>query len=242
MTGDAEFLNAARECAHSMQRDFAAGSIVHPILRLPSKEPLPHEGTWSRNPGCYQLKSAMAWHDVAEAGGEPEFEDRYEQALHSALANGPAFLPGAPRPEMVMDRLHAYCYFLEGMLPRAGDADVRLAISTGIERVSAYLRDIASCFERSDVCAQLLRVRLFAAESGIRPLDQAEAEDEAERVASYQRECDDARIDGGFWFGRKGGELLPYVNPVSTAFCGQALAMWSDYRQGRFEAAREELI
>jgi hypothetical protein len=33
-------------------------------------------------------------------------------------------------------------------------------------------------------------------------------------------------VNGGFYFGRKNGEWMPFVNPVSTVFASQALAMW----------------
>ena len=80
--------------------------------------------------------------------------------------------------------------------------------------------------------AQLLRVRLLAEQLAGVPLDRAEAEEEAARVPEFQFQHSDPRIRGGFWFGRKGPELLPYVNPVSTAFCLQALKMWQGYLQG----------
>jgi hypothetical protein len=43
-------------------------------------------------------------------------------------------------------------------------------------------------------------------------------------------------------FGRKRSEDLPFVNPVSTAFCVQALALWDDRGLGRPQAAHEEII
>ena len=58
-----------------------------------------------------------------------------------------------------MDRLHAYCYFLEALL---FTADNREALASGIEHAGRLLREIAPSFERSDVNAQLLRVRLVA--------------------------------------------------------------------------------
>ena len=40
--------------------------------------------------------------------------------------------------------------------------------------------------------------------------------------------------------GRRGGEIMPYVNPVSTAFSLQALALWEQHRAGnwRFEVGQ----
>jgi hypothetical protein len=45
-------------------------------------------------------------------------------------------------------------------------------------------------------------------------------------------------VDGGFYFGRSAGRWEPYINPVSTAFALQALALWS----GAARADRHLLI
>src|SRR5262249_39465159 len=102
----------------------------------------------------------------------------------------------------------------------ASDPRCCAALGDGIGRVAGLLREIGPEFERSDVYAQLLRVRLYADRLGAVPLDRAAAQHEASRLAGFQAE------DGGFWFGRRNGEWLPYSNPVSTAFALQALAMW----------------
>ncbi|OYW11832.1 MAG: hypothetical protein B7X34_02590, partial [Acidobacteriia bacterium 12-62-4] len=61
MTGEARWLDRAREIGLFMGRAFRANGTCHPILSLPSLEPWPYEKRWSREPGCLQLKSAMAW-------------------------------------------------------------------------------------------------------------------------------------------------------------------------------------
>jgi hypothetical protein len=227
-TGSGEFLDTAASLGEAMARDFvSAGGDIHPILALPAKSPLERDPTrWSRSPGCYQLKSAMAWFDLAEATGRLEFRACYDRALERTLRQCEEFLPGHPDPLKVMDRLHAFCYFLEGLLPRATDPGCARALADGIERTAGLLREIAPRFERSDVYAQLLRVRLHAGYAGAVPIDRAAAEWEAARLAEFQASSDDPRIDGGFYFGRRQGEWLPYVNPVSTAFALQALALW----------------
>jgi hypothetical protein len=48
--------------------------------------------------------------------------------------------------------------------------------------------------------------------------------------------------DGGFCFGTRDGRPLPYMNPVSTAFCVQALAQWRQYAAGSFPGDLGELI
>jgi hypothetical protein len=232
----------ATRAALSLAFDFLGEAVFHPIIQLPEKEPLPYEpARWSRAPGCYQLKSALAWHDIGQQFGDQHAARAFEVALASALATHERFLAAVPDPEKTMDRLHAYCYFLEALVV-ANRTDCADVLQQGIAQVGKLLRDISPAFERSDVCAQLLRVRLIAHHLGAVPLDQTAAADEAKRAASYQAVSDDRRIHGGFWFGRKGTQMLPYVNPVSTAFCAQALVLWDDHCKGEWRFQPGDLI
>jgi Highly conserved protein containing a thioredoxin domain len=228
VTGDEEWLRVARQAGLSMKQDFAAPRLFHPILTLPDKQPVQRTPQWSQSPGCYQLKSALAWLDLHEAAHEQQFLDWYELALSEAMQVKDSFLPAPGPPEKTMDRLHAYCYFLEALLPRAGRPECRDALLEGIERVSNYLREIEPVFVRSDVYAQLLRVRLL---SGI-PVEIAQAEREAAAIESFQYADDDERLRGGFCFGRRQGVELAFANPVSTAFCAQALDYFERYQAG----------
>lgn len=228
VTGETEFRDTAVAAGRAMLTDFQAGPAIHPILALPEKRPRAWEPRWSASPGCYQLKSAMAWHELFEATGGREFLCGYEAALQAALANDAAFLAADSDPARIMDRLHAYAYFLEGLLPVLDRPECARAFRDGVDRASRLLREIAPVFARSDVYAQLLRARLLGAAHGALPLDENSAAHEAERAASFQIASDDPRVGGGFLFGRKEGEALPFVNPVSTAFCLQALALWED--------------
>jgi hypothetical protein len=83
---------------------------------------------------------------------------------------------------------------------------------------------------------------LIAHHSGIVPLDELAACDEAERAASFQADSIDTRVSGGFWFGRKDGTMLPFSNPVSTAFCAQALALWDDHKRSQWNFSLAQLI
>lgn len=227
-TGAEEFLNVAAQLGRQMIRDFASSTgDFHPILSLPEKLPTERDDLrWSQSAGCYQLKSAMCWWDLAEATGDDQFREPYLRVLDYSLRGYCRFLPGHPDPLKVMDRLHAFCYFLEGMLPRASDPACAAALCDGLRRVSHHLRAIGPEFDRSDVYAQLLRMRLYAAATGAAPLDTEEASFEAGRLAEFQIAGDDPRVDGGLYFGCRQGQWLPYVNPVSTGFGLQALAMW----------------
>jgi len=241
-TAEAEFRDAAVAAGRSMLADFCSSESIHPILALPDKTPLPYQPRWSASPGCYQLKSAMAWFDLFEVTGETDFLHAYQRALDAALSNERGFLPGDANCEKVMDRLHAYLYFLEGLMPVLDRAECAKAFREGLDRVAAYLREIAPQFVRSDVYAQLLRARLFGASLGAAALDSEAAAHESGQTAAFQLDSSDMRIAGGFGFGCKTGQALPYVNPVSTAFAVQALAWWSEHQNHTLQARRHDLV
>jgi hypothetical protein len=242
VTREVEFLDTAVAAGRGMLAYFQATKAIHPILTLPDRRSRPYEPKWSASPGCYQLKSALAWYELHEETGDETFLAAYQSSVERALADEPSFLPGNADPEKVMDRLHAFAYFLEGLLPCSGRSDCAVAFRNGIIRVAALLREIAPRFERSDVYAQLLRARLFGSELGIAPLDREAAAFEAEKAAGFQLSSEDPKIDGAFAFGRKQSVLLPYVNPVSTAFCVQTLMFWDDYQEGTFKPDRLTLV
>jgi hypothetical protein len=239
-TGEEEFRTRAQEATLSLAFDFLGDGSFHPVISLPDKQPLPPEPQqaprWSRKPGCYQLKAALAWREI----GDPHARQLFDAAVAFALTNHERFLEEENDREKIMDRLHAYCYFLEALL---FTVDTRETLASGIKRAGHHLRDIAPSFERSDVNAQLLRVRLIAHHLGIVPLDENAAQGEASRAASFQAlDSTDVRLRGGFWFGRKGDQVLPFSNPVSTAFCLQALALWDDHQAGRWSFELPQLI
>ncbi|MCS7042351.1 MAG: hypothetical protein NZR01_06125 [Bryobacteraceae bacterium] len=240
-TGTARYLDIARACAEAMERDFLNCRDIHPVLRLPSKEPADRDGRWSRSSGCYQLKSALAWLDLADIAGDARYRPAFDKALELALATHRSFVDAAPDDRARMDRLHAYCYFLEGLFARPEDARVREALREGIAFTGSELRRIRPEFERSDVNAQLLRIRLWADALGIERIDEAAAEEEAMRLASFQMEGG-GPMSGGFNFGALHGAPTNYANPVSTVFGMQALAMWDEYCNGGLRTAWHRLI
>jgi hypothetical protein len=215
VTQEQELLDVAAAIGEIMERDFVREDGGYwPILSLPGKRPVEMDALrWSRRDGCYQLKAALAWRELADVTGDARFAERYEHSLDDGLAAHETFLPGPAGRGGVMDRLHAYLYFLEGLLPRASEPRCAEAIAHGIRRVSEYVEEIAPEFARCDVLAQLLRMRLCAGDAGVEAA-------EADRLRSFQRS------DGGFYFGRKTGEWIPHVSPVSTSFAMQALEWW----------------
>ena len=242
--GEKEFLDTAVGVGESMIKGgFDAGADFHPILAYSDMRPARRDPMrWSRGSGCYQLKAAMAWWDLADATGDARFRPHYNRVLDYSLRTWSSFLPGHPERRKVMDRLHAFLYFLEGLLVRGTDLRCTLALCEGIRRTGVLLRDIAPEFVRSDVYAQLLRIRLYADFAGIAPLDREAASFEAAQLAEFQAADADPRIDGGYWFGRAGGAWTPFVNPVSTAFAMQALELWRQSQAGGVTAHVHLLI
>jgi hypothetical protein len=229
-TAEPWLLETARQCAESMRRDFVNERDIHPILELPSKRPAARDARWSRQSDCYQLKAALAWLDVEEATGEARWRGLFDRALERALRTHAAF-PGLEPGEREMDRLHAYAYFLEALLARADQAEARRALEWGLRRCGDGLRRLRAGFERSDVCAQLVRVRLWAGALGAVRLDESRAAEEAAWAAAYQM-TGGPNVEGAFCFGQRGGRPAPFANPASTAFCLQALALWADHCAG----------
>lgn len=241
-TGEQEFFQGAAALAESMSRDFRSeNGCLHARVSLPSKQPLCPDSRWSTQFGCYQLKGALAWQELFEITGEERWRRLYEKVLEHSLATHESFLEAEPG-ERRMDRLHAYCYFLEGLLASCGDPEAATSLREGIGQVSLRLRELAPVFERSDVWAQLLRLRLYAQSLGIVPLDRGLAEEESARICEFQLRDPDPRLDGGFAFGRREGRLLPHINPVSTVFCVQALEMWGRCAAGSYRPVLGELI
>jgi hypothetical protein len=243
-TGTQQFLDVAAALGRRLACDFVStDGDFHPILSLPGKQPTPRDALrWSQSPGCYQLKAAMAWWDLAEATGDDRFREPYERVLEYSLATWRHFLPGHPDRLPVMDRLHAFSYFLEGLLPVSADPRCAAAIREGLQLTAHHLNDIAPEFARSDVYAQLLRMRLYADAAGVAPLDLEAAAAEAAQLAGFQIAGEDPRIDGGFYFGRRQGAWIPHVNPVSTGFGLQALALWHAANSGGPVPLRHLLI
>ena len=81
-TGEEEFRTRAQEAALSLAFDFLGDGVFHPVISLPDKQPLPEEPRWSRKPGCYQLKSALAWREI----GDPHARQMFDAAVRVALA------------------------------------------------------------------------------------------------------------------------------------------------------------
>lgn len=240
-TGESGLLEAALRVGAAMAAAFRQTEGFRATLRLPEKAPVPEEPRWSRQPGCYHLKAALAWRELDEAAGEERFRGDAEHALRHALATHEQFVSDACDPA-TMDRLHAYSYFLEGLLAWLDRTECRQAFQEGLARARKLFESVAPLFERCDVRAQLLRVRLYGQALGLAPLPPEAADQEAAALLAFQCEEADPRLYGGFRFGRRGDRWLPYVNPYSTAFAVQALEMWRSHREGRLRARWQDLI
>lgn len=211
------YLQAARDLGAAMERDFGSLSgAFHPIVLLPCKSPAPYEAWWSKTPGAFQLKAALAWHELGAVLGDAHFDGLYEHLLEWALRQYRETLDIESDDIKKMDRLHPWAYFLEGLQPVAGRPAIAKLLAEAIAEGEALREAIAPRFLRSDVCAQLLRVKLLG---GGEP-----GPGEVSRIEAFQYPNGDPTLAGGFAFGHRDGALTPHVNPVATVFCLQALS------------------
>jgi len=240
VTGENWQKEIAHECGRSMMEDFAAERGFHAILSLPAKRPLPADPWWSRHPGAFQLKAALAWRELAELLNAPAFLKPWERQLEFSLSVWRELVE--VEPDRRMDNLHPLGYFLEGLLPVLDRPACAEAMREAIPLYSHLLRELTPEFARADAYAQLLRLRLFAEAAGVLPLDRAAAREEFDHITAWQDASDDIHRFGGYAFGTRQGVTLPFANPVSTAFCTQASAYWFERKAGAFRADWRELI
>ena len=243
-TGDPMYLERAERCgAAMMQRMSRVDGSFFPILDLDSSVPSVGEGNWSLEPGVYHLKAGMVFAELADLTSSGLFSKTAETLLHWSLRQHEVFLPGDNDPARVADRLHAYCYFLEGLLPFIEQRfECAIVLQSGMARVESLLDETRPALERCDVVAQLLRLRLLSDYMGVAELDTSAASREADSLWSFQLRGDDKRIAGGFSFGRRDDRLLCHANPVATIFALQALRMWKEHQSGELRATWKELI
>lgn len=243
-TNEPDFLDAAERCGLALtSRMKRVDGSFFPLFNLNTGEPFEGADRWSLRSGVYQLKVALALRELHVITGLGEFDACLGDLKRWCLERHEAFLPGHESPDGVMDRMHAYCYFLEGLLPSAGlESESNRALRFGILKLENLVREIGPGFLRSDVVAQLLRLRLFADKLGVMELDYRQAEDEAAVVRAFQQAQADPATQGGFAFARRCGGLVPHINPASTIFCLQALDMWDQTMDGCLTTTWRELI
>lgn len=238
-TREDRLMDVATAAAHGMSA-FRTGRDYDAILSLPDKKPLSRTAQWSTAPGCYQAKSALAWWELATITGDQKLRQDYLDLIESGIHTCRGFLAGANERLKIVDRLHAYSYFLEALSPLLDRPECVKAYGEVLEEAARFLRELAPEFERSDVYAQILRARVRA--SHVIPLNMGAAREEARALVGFQVESADPRFDGGFLFGRRGGVLSPHVNPVSTTFAIQALEMWRAAQAGETETCLQSPI
>jgi hypothetical protein len=244
VTGDLQYLTRAERCgAALMERMSRVDGSFFPFLDRASGIPSAGVDQWSVEPGIYQLKTGLAFLELAETTSSGLFSRTAEDLLHWSMRQHEAFLPGAIDPARVADRVHAYCYFLEGLLPFIERRfECVHALQGGITRVENTIAGHREILERTDTIAQLLRLRLISDYVGAVELDLSAAAREAEALPGFQLHTTDRRTNGAFSFGRRHGELAPHANPVSTVFALQALRMWHEHQNGELRTTWRELI
>lgn len=243
-TGDRMYLERAERCGAAMLSAMSRvdGSFF-PLADVESGIPSAGAGHWSLEPGVYQLKAGLAFLELAELTSAGLFSDTASKLLEWSLRQHEMFLPGETASDRVADRLHAYCYFLEGLLPFVERRfECVLVLQSGFARVHTLLEETRGALERCDVVAQLLRLRLLSDYMGLMELDISAASREAESLPAFQLRTEDRRTNGAFSFGRRDGQLLCHANPASTIFSLQALRMWHEHQKGELRTTWQEII
>ena len=235
-TGDEAYRDCAERCGLAMHSLMAtADGGFFPLYNLRDEQPEFGSGSWPVEAGVYQLKVGLAFRELAEATGLGEFEADVDVLRKWCLRRHEAFLDGAGGAEDTMSQLHAYCCFLEGLLPTASlDSESARVFQFGILRVENLIDDLGEEFLRCDAIAQLLRLRLFADNFGVMELDQHRAENEAVCIEGFQMQTLDAKADGGFAVARRTGTIVPHVSTPATGFAIQALGLWEQLEEGKY--------
>jgi hypothetical protein len=243
-TSDPVFLDHAERCGVALRTHLSRvdGSFF-PLFDLQTGNARAGTGSWTVEAEVYQLKSALAFLELSDATGNREFETSMQLMLQWCLKTHEGFVRGDDDPENIMDRLHAYCYFLEGLLPVAAEhMAASHALQHGVLDVENLMKQVTAKYQRCDVVAQLLRLRLYSDRIGIMELDLPQAEKEVLLLEQFQHQSTDPRTDGGFAVARRNGQLAPQVSPASTAVAIQALAMWEQAEDGAFREPWQALI
>jgi len=232
-----EFLTRAIECANFMQRI----------------------------PGRCPLESTRGWLELAEETGNRRLQELHCHVLGWSLTVYPEFLEfgdgkttvspaafGTKTARLPSTTLLArHCGFLEALLPtleRPGDQSrAARAFEKVFALTSAGLRSLSSEAVSgntvpTEVCARLLRLRLYAAALGLIKLDADQAQYEAGIIGEMQADQYDPRIRGGFYTGGHSTIFERVVGLAATAVSLQALTQWQQFRNGDFRPDLAQLI
>ena len=243
-TSDDAYRDCAERCGLAMHSRMATvDGGFFPIYSLAYDQPEFGSGSWPVEAGVHQLKVGLAFQELTEATGLGEFERDVDLLRKWCLRRHEAFLYGDGDAEDTMSRLHAYCCFLEGLLPTAAlEADSSRVLQYGILQVENLIDELRGEFLRCDVIAQLLRLRLFADSMGVMELDQNRAGEEASSIAEFQMQTLDPKTEGGFALARRGEAIVPCVSPAATGFAIQALAILDQIDEGKFADDWRKLV
>lgn len=244
-TEDPSYLECAERCGLVMSTRMATvDGGFFALFDIDADRPFTDSGSWSVQAEVHQLKVGLAFLELFEATGRGEFEHATQGLRKWCLRRHESFLStDEPAPDKIVSQVYAYACFLEGLLPVAAlEQDSARALQFGILQIENLLGEYSEEYQRCDVIAQLLRLRLYADNYGVMELDYNSAAEEAAVVEAFQVQSPDPKIDGGFAFARRNGEIILDINPTATIFAIQALSMWDEGQQGAFRDPWETLI
>ncbi len=211
-----EFLSRAIDCAESMRR------VV----------------------GDCPLTAAHAWLELAEITGNSRWRQLYDRSFENGLDTRSVSFGSRAA---VIDN----CRFLEALLPSIVPPSHHSSEALSVfRRVFALTSDWlqtryeAAGFDSAistELCARLLRLRLYASAWGLVRLDEELAQQEAGFIADVQATDHDPRNRGGFYNGRRSGVIEAAVGLTATVTGMQALALWQQFQNGDFRPDLRQL-
>ena len=243
-TKNPAFLDCAQRCGLALHsRMPTVDGAFFPIYDLKSDRAYAEAGSWKVEMNVPQLKGALALLELYKATGRGEFEHDAEALRKWCLKRHESSLPGDGDDTRIAERLHAYCLFLEGLLPGVAlDAESGRVLQFGLLRVENFLDEFGPELQRSDVIAQLLRLRLYADKLGLMELDYKRADQEAAHLIKFQTQSSDPKTDGAFTLFRRTEKSSPALDLTATVFALQALEMWEQAEEGGLRDPWEVLI
>lgn len=243
-TKDTAFLDCAERCGLALHsRMPTVDGAFFPIYDLKTDRAYADTGSWRVEMDVPQLKGGLALLELYKATGRGEFEHDAEALRKWCLQRHESFLPGEVDDAKIIERLHAYCLFLEGLLPGVAlDAESGRVLQFGILRVENFLDEFGAELQRCDVIAQILRLRLYADKLGLMELDYKRAEEEATAIIEFQTQSVDPKTDGAFTLFRGTAQSRPQLDLTATVFALQALEMWDQAEEGGLRDPWEVLI
>ena len=246
-----KYLAAATSVADWLVRDVQKSSKgFYPVFDIQHDKFIESDKEWSLCSGSYHTKIALGLLNLYDLTRK----NSYLRAVTNACDYALEFQEKSGRfvsfPTQRGTNAHPHTYSAEGLwsvgkylgredyLQASAQAANWLLSLQNAEGIVPrhYQGDEPLYNERVDVLAQALRIGSIHLAEGRLPKDvQPKLEKLVPIITRNQASSDDARANGGFYFGRlSDGTVMPHVNVWVTMFAVQALTAFEDFKHGHY--------